>query len=250
MLTPFQKSLLGVVGAGAFLIAVAIAAAGVARAAGATTVVVSGQNGPAPGVVTTGEGTVAVRPDIALLGVGVVAQAATAADAQAQLAQRMAVVIERAKQLGIADADLVTSGYSIHPMYAHDRGDSPRITGYQASQHLSLTYRDVDAVGAALDALVQNDGATNVSIAFGLDDPKAAQAEARRLAIEDARSKAGAMASAAGVSLGRPLSITESGGGGIPFRTLDQAGAEQVGTQIPVGELDIVIHVQVQFGID
>lgn len=251
MLTSFQRSLLGVIGAGALLIAVAIAAAEVARAAGATTVVVSGQNGPAPGVVTTGEGRVTLRPDIALLGVGVVAQASTAAEAQAQLAERMALVLERARGLGIAEDDLVTSGYSIHPTYSYDRGDAPRIVGYEASQHLSITYRDVDGVGAALDALVQGEGATNVSVAFGLEDPESAQAEARRLAVEDARAKAQAMASAAGVSLGRPISITESGGGGVPFRSVDMApAAEQVGTEIPVGDLDIVIHVQVQFGIE
>jgi len=250
MLTPFQRSLLGFIGAGALLVAVAIAAASAARAAGGNTVYVSNNGGPPPGIVTSGHGTVKLRPDIAVLTVGVVAQAATAAEAQAQVAERIARVIEAAKRLGVADRDLVHSGYSIGPRYAYDRGDAPRIVGYEASQQLSITYRKIDEVGAALDALVQGDGATTLGIFFSLEDPKAAEAEARRLAVEDARSKAAAMARAAGVSLGRALSLTDGGGSGIPYRAMDLAGAEKPGTQIPVGDLEIVIQVQVQFGIE
>ena len=250
MLTTFQKAILATIGLGALALAVAI---GGRPGAAATTVVLSPAGGPAQGIVTTGEATVKMRPDIAVLAVGVTVQAPTAADAQAQAAQQVAKLLDAAKQLGIADADTKHGGYSIQPQYAYAPGAPPRISGYQASQQLILTYRTVDRAGQALDRLVQA-GATNASVQFALEDPKAAQADARRLAIADARTKAQAMADAAGVPLGAPSSVSDQQT--APGPLLDQrsafsmpAGAKDAATQVPVSDLDIVIRVTMQFAI-
>jgi hypothetical protein len=89
-----------------------------------------------------------------------------------------------------------------------------------------------------------------VSLRFTVGDPKAAQAEARRLAIEDAKSKAAAMAKAAGVNLGRAISISDlsSSSGPIgPQGFSGVAGAPAPVAQVPVSDLDVVVRVQVQF---
>jgi uncharacterized protein YggE len=119
---------------------------------------------------------------------------------------------------------------------------------------LQLTLRAVDDAGKALDRLVQNDGATNASIAFSLDDPKKAQADARKQAIDDARSKADAMAQTAGVRLGRIVAITDSSSQPIPlpYQRFDVAAPQAQpapAAQVPAGELQVVVHVQVQFEI-
>lgn len=261
MLTTFQKAVLATIAGSALLLAFVVAAKGPAALAatpfagganGAALSVVGGTSGIAPGVVTTGAGSVKLKPDIAILQVGATVQASTAADAQAQVADRIARMLAAAKGLGIADSDIQTSSYQIHPQYAYDdRGGTPRITGYQAVQMLTITLNVVADAGKALDALVRNDGATNASITFALKDPKNAEAEARRLAVEDARSKAQAMASAAGVSLGKAIAINDQSVG-TPFkgeRTLQVAPGAAADTQIPTGDLEIVISVQVQFAI-
>lgn len=252
MFTAFQRALLGAVAVGALLIALVVSAKG---SSGATTLIAPGP-GPnpmlPPGVVTTGEGTVKVRPDVALLSVGVTVQAATAADAQTQNAERMARVIARAKQLGVADKDTKTSGYSIQPQYSYEPGRAPRITGYQATEQLSLVIRDVAATGRALDALVQNDAATNVSVRFALGEARGAQAEARRLAVEDAKAKAEAMAKAAGVRIAGVISVVEQGQPGPgPLFEFARSGAPAPAkaSELPAGELDVVVRVQVQFAI-
>src|SRR5207248_2759014 len=98
--------------------------------------------------------------------------------------------IARAKSLGVPDAEISTSGYTIGPRYVSDG----TINGYEASEQLQLKWHNVDNVGTALDALVQQGGATRAGLSFGLADPKSAQAEALVAAIADARSRAAAMA--------------------------------------------------------
>ena len=257
MLSLFQKAVLGSLVGSAVLVSLVIAAKG--SSTSASTPLVGGglstlstpinTGGLAPGVLTTGDATVKVKPNIAIITVGAVAQANTAADAQSAIAARVDQILKRAKDLGIADKDTHNAGYQIQPQYASGPDKAPHITGYQATQQISLTFRNVDGLGRALDALVQSDGSNTLSIRLGLDDPKPAQADARRLAIEDAKSKADAMAKAAGVTLGRLIAVSDQTSS-VPFDARGAQGpAAQLTTQIPVGDLDVIVHVQVQFEI-
>lgn len=249
MLTTFQKAILATLAFSALLVAVAASGRG---GAAATLVMPPSQGGPAPGVITTGDATVKVRPDIAIITVGVTTQAGTAADAQSQAAERIARILDRAKTLGIGDQDTKNGGYSIQPQYAYGPNQAPKITGYQATQQIVLTYRHVEQAGKALDTLVQNDGATNASLQFSVSDPKAAQADARTKAIADARAKAQAMADAAGVRLGAAISVSDQSSAPLAvdaYKRMDGMPAPTAQTQIPVSDLDVVIRVTVQFAI-
>ena len=95
MLTTFQKAVLATIAFSALLITVAISGRG--GAAATTLIMPPTTGGPATGVVTTGDATVKVRPDIAIITVGVTSQAATAAEAQSQAAEWVARILERAK---------------------------------------------------------------------------------------------------------------------------------------------------------
>ncbi len=200
-----------------------------------------------PGVLTGGDATVSKTPDIAFLYVGVESMEPSAASAQKDLADKAGRLIARATALGIPDKDIATSGYSIGPNYAEPQNV---INGYRASESLELKWHDVKSAGRAVDDLVQNGGATQVGVSFGLADPKAAQSEARSLAIADARSRAAAMASAAGVKLGSVLRITDlSVAGGVTPRMEFAAPAVASTTQIPVGTLEVTVTVEVDFAI-
>jgi len=197
-----------------------------------------------PGVITSGDATVSKRPDIAFISVGVDSVEATASAAQRGLADKAAKLIARAKALGIADKDTNTGGYSIGPNYT----PGGTINGYRASEQLELKWHDVNTVGKALDDLVQAGGATHVGVSFGLADPKVAQAEARSLAIADARSRAAAMATAAGVKLGQVLRVSDlTFSGRTPTR--DFAAGAAAPTELPVGQLDVTVTVEVDFAI-
>lgn len=259
MLTSFQRAVLATIAGAAVLVSLVIAAKAqspaipLVAAGGAAALGAPAGGAIAPGIVTTGDGTAKVRPDVAIVTVGAVAQAATAAEAQAAVAERVDRILKRAKDLGIADKDTKNAGYSIQPQFASGPNQAPRITGYQATQQVSLTLRSVDGAGKALDALVQGEAGNTISLRFALDDAKPAQAEARRLAIEDARAKAEAMARTAGVRVGRVIAISDQSTPGPIGPLFDvarsAAPAAQVGSQVPAGDLDVVVRVQVQFEI-
>jgi uncharacterized protein YggE len=198
------------------------------------------------GVFTSGDASVSKKPDTAFLYAGVESQQPTASGAQSDLASKAAKLIARVKALGVADKDLNTSGYSVGPVYTPS---GQTISGYRASEQLQITWQDVNSVGKALDAIVQEGGATSVGASFGLADPKAAQAEARTLAIADARSRAAAMASAAGVKLGQVIRVSDLTSSGLPSSRFDVGAAAPAATQLPVGELTVTLTVEVDFAI-
>lgn len=200
-----------------------------------------------PGVITGGDAIVSRKPDLALISVAVDSKESTASAAQQDLASKASKLIARAKALGIADKDVNTSGYSVGPSYAPNTGT---IDGYRAFEQLLLKWHNVDTVGKTLDALVQEGGATQISVGFTLADPKAAQAEARSLAIADARSRAQAMAAAAGVKLGKVLRVSDLSTSGYSSANFDVKGGAAASTQVPVGQLDVQVAVEVDFAID
>jgi uncharacterized protein YggE len=207
----------------------------------------TGDPATAAGVVTSGDATVSRKPDLAILYVGVESKESTASAAQQDLAGKAAKLIARAKALGIPDKEINTSNYSVSPNYTPNTGT---VDGYRASETLVLKWHNVDTTGKALDGLVQQGGATQISVSFGLADPKAAQAEARKLAIADARSRAQAMASAAGVQLGKVLRVSDLTVSGYPSAGYSIKAADAaVPTQVPVGQLDVQITVEVDFAI-
>jgi uncharacterized protein YggE len=255
MLTLFQRTVIVVLAFGFLVVALVVAAkAPVAQATTFAPALSLPVNAVIPaGVVTTGDATVKAKPDGAIVTVGTIVQGTTADDAQAQLSLRIAKILERAKTLAIADGDTKTVGYRIDPQYAYEQGKAPRLTGFQASQQIALTVHGTDAVGKALDTLVQGDGATTVTVAFALLDAKAAQASAREQAIQDARAKAQAMATTAGVQLGKIISVNDIGltptvdGATRSTYTALAIPAPAPVSQLPAGELQVIVRVQVQW---
>lgn len=199
-----------------------------------------------PQVQTEGEGLVSKRPDLAIVSAGVQSDQSTAAGAQSDLAAKTSKLVARIKSLGVSDSDLSTVGYFVGPVYSSG-GDT--ITSYRASEQLQVKWHNVDTVGKTLDAIVQEGGATSIAVSFGFNDPKAAQAEARSLAVADAHSKAQAMASAAGVKLGQVLLISDLGVTSRYPAPIAYAGAAAGPTQVPVGELDVSVNVEVDYSI-
>ncbi len=178
--------------------------------------------------------------------------AATLAEAVSQSNSKTSAVIEKVKSLGVAEKDIQTTAYNIFPITNSPRqGESPRITGYRVNNQLSVTIRKIDDVGKILDAVVAT-GANNVyGISFGVDDPVTYQQQARAAAIKDAQNKAGQLAQAAGISLGKVISISE--GGASPQPILRAASgvmsAEAASVPVETGELEVVVSVQMRFGV-
>lgn len=197
------------------------------------------------------EGRTTRVPDVATIRSGVVSQGATAAAALADNAARMARVLAAVKRAGVAPRDVQTSNVSLSPQYRYTDGKPPEITGYQASNSVAIRFRDIARSGAILDALVA-EGANQIDGPnLSIDQPDAALDEARTDAVKRARARAELYARAAGLTVSRIVSISESGqndgSSPQPPRVYAMARAAPAPTQIAAGEADVTVTLSVRF---
>ncbi len=200
-------------------------------------------------VVATGQ--VSRTPDVATLRAGVVTQAPTAADALGENATRMGRVVAALRAAGIAPRDIATSNVSLSPQYRYADNQPPAITGYQASNTVSVKFRDIAKSGAALDALVKA-GANQIDgPQMAIDQPDAALDEARVDAIKRARARAELYAKAAGLRVERIISIGENGenagDGPRPPVVYARAMKADAATTVLAGETEVTATVNVRF---
>jgi uncharacterized protein YggE len=158
-------------------------------------------------VEATGEAEVSRAPDQAVLSLGVTTEAPTAAQALADNARLMTDVVAALAQAGFTGPDVATRAVSITPLTEHRERQAPRITGYRANNTVQVKTREPASIGRALDVAVQAGANVAGGIAFTLADPRAAETEALRLAVEDARGRVTAMAEALGKRLGRIVEV-------------------------------------------
>jgi uncharacterized protein YggE len=180
----------------------------------------------------TGHGEVKAVPDQAQVSAGVTTSATTAAQALAANTARMKSVFAALEKLGIADKNIQTANFSVSPQYATGNNESPRLTGYQVNNEVSVQLEDVGKLGAALDALVTAGANQMNGISFSIRNPAPMLEKARAEAIADARARAETYAKAAGVSLGPILSISE--GGSEAPRPMYRVMAMAAGRSVPV----------------
>ncbi len=237
----------------AMLAAASLAAtAAGATAANAQTPVTVEPMIPAAGTVldVSAEGRTTRVPDVATIRAGVVSQAATAAAALSDNAQRLNRVLAALKKAGVAPRDIATASVGLSPQYRYAENQPPVITGYQATNSVSVRFRDVAKSGVILDALV-GEGANQIDGPnLSIDQPDAALDEARADAVKRARARAELYARAAGMRVTRIVSITENGenaGSPNPPMLMARASMAKDSTQIVAGEKDVTVSISVRF---
>jgi len=176
---------------------------------------------PMARLVVNGFGKSYQAPDTAHVSAGVIATGVTAEAAMKDNAVKMEAAIQALLQAGVKRKHIQTSGLNLRPVYnrnTHGYGipvaggetqEPPKIISYQVHNMVTAKTYDMDNVGVMLDSLVKA-GSNNINnVRFSLKDDTVAKAEARTIAMKDARAKAKTMAEGAGVSLGRILQISE-----------------------------------------
>lgn len=208
------------------------------------------------GIWVNGQGKVTVTPDIAVVIMGVEAQAQNVGDAQQQAAEAMAALMEVLEEAGVAQSDIKTNNYSVQPMYVWDEQQRTSIiTGYRVNNSVTVQIREVDAAGAIIDEVARASGdATRVNdVYFTVDNPEQYYTLARERAMADAKAKAEQMAGLGGVQLGKPTYISEGSAYYPPVIRYDNAikegGAQAPGTSITPGDTDIILNVAVVYAI-
>ena len=211
-----------------------------------------------PVLTVAGSGQARVAPDEATVRLGVTAQAPTARAAQEQVNRVANAVLDAVRKLGVEAKDIQTSDLSLNPLYAQGRGQElqePRITGYQASNVVSIRLEDLMKVGPVIDAGLAAGANRLEGVFFGLRNDQAARAEALTDAVREARSKAEALARALRVRL---VEIVEVAEGGVtispppsPFRGRVAMAemAMDASTPVSAGEVGVEASVTLRYRI-
>jgi uncharacterized protein YggE len=192
-------------------------------------------------------GEVKAAPDMAAISLGVQTHAPSAAQAMADNAQRMSQVVAALKKAGIEAKDIQTSGLSLSAEYAYEQNRPPRLTGYQASNQVSVTVNDLARLGPTLDAVVAV-GANQINgVSFGLKNPQAAEDAARLKAVQALGAKAQLYAGATSYRIGRLVNLSE-GGGYVPEprpmgRVMLAQAAAAPPTPVEAGQLSVRIDI-------
>ena len=219
---------------------------------------------PAAEIITTiprtitvvGEGQLTIKPDMAQTNIGVEVVGDSVKEASSQAAETTIAVLDALKAAGVAESDIQTSGYNVWV----ERPYTPEgIPGekfiYHMGNNFNVTIRDLDKIGAVLDAAIEA-GANNIyGVNFNLADPSALKAEAREKATADALSKAQTLAGLNQMTLGQAISVSEvigsnggyyPGGANLAFAAQGLGGG---GGPIVPGELTLNVQLQVTYAV-
>ena len=228
-----------------------------------TSVGAQGQASPTPQETPTllnvvGRSDQRHAPDFAVVSLGVQTTGTTAAEASNANNETMAAVIAAVKAAGIEDADIQSTSIHLSPVFARPSRDDPNapptITGYQATNTVSVRVLDLDQVGTVLSAGLDAGANQFGGVSFALQDRTQPYLDALAAATLDARRKADAIAAAAGMVVSGIVEITEESAGGprpvLPRSVAQYAEAAAVSVPVQAGEIVVQARVHVQFRLE
>ena len=214
--------------------------------------------GERPFLRVAGEAEVATAPDLAVVTLGVGAQADQASAAQNQVSQVMQRVTAALVEAGVPAARIQTVGLSLYPVYSQPdyrqqndaQAHEPRVVGFRAANTVRVRLEDIARIGNVLDAGLSAGANEIQGISFELSNDTAQRTEALAAAVRNARTKAEALADAAGVRLLDVQRIEESGGGAPePMHRTMGFAAMEAGTPVEPGQVQVSARVVLTFRI-
>jgi hypothetical protein len=213
-----------------------------ALAAGAQAQTTSTAAPDTPVIVTTGEAITKVVPDRAWVTVTSESRARSPREAQKRNAAAMSSVMQQLKTAGLAAEAIRTTSIDLQPEFDYANGRQT-LRGYVARNSVEVRVDALARLGEILDLAVGSGASSLGGIRFDLQDRDAAERDALKRAVADARQRAEAAAAGAGVRIDRIVRIEEHRPSVIPppRPVMRAMRAEQLQVETPVapGELEI-----------
>jgi hypothetical protein len=204
-------------------------------------------------LTVSGTGEATADADIVTIVLGAQTRDESAAAAVADNGRMMADAIEGLLAAGVPEEEIKTSRFSISPTRDWIDGKLSDKVVFEVNNQVTFTLDLADEmdIGAFLDAAVGAGANTVESVTFALRDPTPVQEEALEEAVVDGMGKAGVIAEAAGVTLGRILSISESGYSPVPMAESRVYFAADAGASTPIvpGDVKVTATVTITYEI-
>jgi uncharacterized protein YggE len=222
---------------------------------------------PATDTITVqGDGQATLPPDVAKISFTVQNTSATVTDAQTATTKQANTALDFVKGQGIAEKDIKTLAYNISPQYSYPNpcppgamcpayGGAPKVTGYQVSETVQVTMRDLTKVGELLSGLGKLSVQNVSGPAFALDDANAGYDAARADAINNAKTQASLLSKQLGVHLSKIVNFSESSGNYAyaPMYSMGAGATDSVKAvstpSVPVGENTYSASVSITYEI-
>ena len=196
-----------------------------------------------------GEATIKASPDQAQITFGVETEGSTSAEALNRNSELMNKVIAALKQAGIQDKDIQTQNVSVYPNYRHsgpvDQEGVPAISGYLASNQVSVLTNRLDQISSLIDKAVQAGANQMHGISFSVANTEAVYHQALEEALDVARGRAERLSRAADARLGKILAIDASGGDSVVIPYAGGRAARDMATPIEPGQVETRAQVRV-----
>lgn len=211
-------------------------------------------------VSVTGQGKVTYKPDTAKVILGVqIDRKPTSEQAVNELNERISKIISTLEQNGISKEDIETQNYSVQPQYDYKDG-SQTLAGYDANQRFVVKVRDIQSdvqkTGQIISLASQAGSNQMLGVSFEVSSVSDLKQQAKIMAIEDAKQKSQALASAAGIKLGKVVGWYENDlsnpGNPVPYGVGGAAMEKSVSSlpaQIPSGTEDVTIEVSLTYEV-
>jgi uncharacterized protein YggE len=209
-----------------------------------------------PMITVSGNATVEASPDEATVRIGILHQGGSAKEAQDEANKTVQATLKAIGDLGVPPQRIQTSRLTIQPLYVQPRpgsNEAPRITGYTASNVITVTLDILGLIGPVVDAGLDNGANQLEGVQFGLRNDGPPRELALHLAVTEAKGKAAAIADALGVNLGPVQEATESGVSIVPLgrsaESFAVAARAAVPTPVSAGQLEIQANVVLRYAI-
>jgi len=235
----------------ASLSALILAGSAAAASAQTTTPVVADTMFRATTLNLSAYGETRVAPDMATISLGVQNEAPTAAQAIRDNAIKMSRVIAALKKAGLSDREIQTSSLSLNPQYVYQENLPPRLTGYQASNQVTVIVHELNRAGEMVDATVNAGADTVGGISFGIDNPLQAENAARLEAVDALRAKAELYAKAMGYRVARLVTMNEGSSYAPPPPPMPMMAMAKMerdaSTPVSAGEMKVRVDVSATY---
>lgn len=201
----------------------------------------------------TGEASASVQPDQAQVTLGVRAQAREAGDAMGKVSEQLAQVMDSLAQGGVEGADIRTDRISLNPVWSRPRNEDgtqiPQVVGFEAANLVTVTFRDLEAMGEQLDRVLSAGANDFNGLSFSYSGSDLIETELRAAAMKNAMQKAQELAEAAEMELGHVREIRDGGSGGaMPIMAMEKVRRDSV--PVAPGSITLSYSVSASFDLE
>ena len=205
-----------------------------------------------PQINVSGEGKVRVTPDQVFIAVSVDTKGSKAIDVKKQNDEVVEKVIQAIKKSKLPKEDVQTKRISLNPVYDYEK----KKYSYNATQTIEILLKDLSQYDGLMESLIDA-GINRISnVEFRSSKIEQHKAEARKLAMKEAKSKAEDYVSVLGQKVGKALTISDNTQVFYPqpmyemkSANMDMAAAAPRET-LAIGEINVTANVNVSFILD